>query len=99
LPIPQVGGGIERTTQISNVVKQSLNAWTFGGGGENTMQRFIEIKCLQEYLQYLQQKKEYDANKVNVAKSLKKKKTYYVLHELKKIDQQLKVNEGRSKWG
>jgi len=38
-------------------------------------------------------------NKVNVAKSLKKKKTYYVLHELKKIDQQLKVNEERSKWG
>jgi hypothetical protein len=37
------------------------------------MQRFIEMKCLQKYLQYLQQKKEYDVNKINVAKSLKKK--------------------------
>jgi hypothetical protein len=54
LPIPQVGGRIERTTQISDVVKQSLNAWTSKGGGKNTMQRFIEMKCLQEYLQYLQ---------------------------------------------
>jgi hypothetical protein len=57
------------------------------------------MKCLQEYLQYLQQKKEYDANKVNALESLKKKKTNYALHELKKIDQQLKVNEKRSKWG
>jgi hypothetical protein len=31
-------------------------------------------------------KKEYDANKVNVAKSLKNKKINYVLHELKKIE-------------
>jgi hypothetical protein len=30
--------------------------------------------------------KEYDANKVNVAKSLKKKKINFVLHELKKIE-------------
>jgi hypothetical protein len=36
--------------------------------------KVIEIKCLQKYLQYLQQKKEYDANKVNAIKSLKKKK-------------------------
>jgi hypothetical protein len=47
----------------------------------------------------LQQKKEYDANKVNASKILKKKKIDYVLHELKKIDQQLKLNEERSKWG
>jgi hypothetical protein len=46
LPIPQVGGGIERTIQISDVVKQSPNAWTSRGGGGNTMQRFIEMKCL-----------------------------------------------------
>jgi hypothetical protein len=46
LTIPQVGGRIERTIQISNVVKQSLNAWTSRGGGGNTMQRFIEMKCL-----------------------------------------------------
>jgi hypothetical protein len=56
-----------------------LNAWTFRGGRENTMQRFIEMKCLQENLQCLQHKKEYDANKVNAAKSLKNKKTTYVL--------------------
>jgi len=31
-------------------------------------------------------KKEYGANKVNAAKSLKKNKIDYVLHELKKID-------------
>jgi hypothetical protein len=49
LPITQVGGAIEKTTQISNVVKQSLNAWTSKGGGKNIMQRFIEMKCLQEY--------------------------------------------------
>jgi hypothetical protein len=47
----------------------------------------------------LQHKKEYDANKVNVIEFLKKKKTYYVLQELKFFDQQLKVNEERSKWG
>jgi hypothetical protein len=42
------------------------------------MQRFIEIKCFWKYLQYLQYKKEYDANKVNVVKSFKKKKIDYV---------------------
>jgi hypothetical protein len=63
-----VGGEIEKITQISDVIKQSLNAWTSRGAGKNTMQRFIEMKCLREYLQYLQQKKEYDANKANVAK-------------------------------
>jgi hypothetical protein len=46
----------------------------------------------------LQQKKEYDANKVNAIESLKKKKTNHVLQELKKFDQQPKVNE-KSKWG
>jgi hypothetical protein len=76
-----------------------LNAWTFRGGGKNTMQRFIEMKCLRKYLQYLQHKKEYDANKANAAKSIKKKKIKYVLHELQKFDQHIKVNEERSKWG
>jgi hypothetical protein len=36
--------------------------------------RFIEMKCLRKYLQYLQPKKEYDANKTNATKSFKKKK-------------------------
>ncbi len=79
LPIPQVGERIKRTIQILDVVKQSPNAWTYRGGGGNTMQRFIEMKCLRKYLQHLQHKKEYDVNKVNVAKSLKKKKTNYGL--------------------
>jgi hypothetical protein len=76
-----------------------MNAWTSRGGGVNTMQRFIEMKCLQEYLQYLYKKKEDDANKVDAIESLKKKKIDYVLQELKKIVQQLKVNEERSRWG
>ncbi len=63
------------------------------------MQRFVEMKCLQKYIQYLQHKKEYDANKTNAAKSFKKKKTKYVLHELQKFDQYIEVNEERSKWG
>jgi hypothetical protein len=32
LPIPDVGGGIERTIQISDVFKQSPYAWTSRGG-------------------------------------------------------------------
>jgi hypothetical protein len=31
------------------------------------MQRFIIMKCVQKYLQYLQRKKEYDEKKTNVA--------------------------------
>jgi hypothetical protein len=90
---------IEKRTHILDVIKQSLNSWTSRGGGKNTMQRFIEMKCLQEYLQYLQQIKEYDANKANATKSFNKKKIKCVLHELKKIDQHIKINEESSKWG
>ncbi len=57
------------------------------------------MKCLQKYLQYLQHKKEYDANKANATKSFKKEKTKYVTHELQKIDQHIKINEKKSKWG
>jgi hypothetical protein len=46
----QVGGRIERISHISDIVKQSFNAWTFGGGGENTMNGFNQMKCLREYL-------------------------------------------------
>jgi hypothetical protein len=42
----QVGGGIERTSHISDIVKQSLNAWTSRGGGDNTMNKFNQMKCL-----------------------------------------------------
>jgi hypothetical protein len=73
--------------------------WMFRGGGKNTMQRFIEMKCFQEYLQYLQQKKEYDVDKTNATKSLKMKKTNYLLQKLQKFDQHIKINEKRSKWG
>ncbi len=37
------------------------------------MKRFIEMKIFWEYLQYVK-KKEYDANKARVAKTLRKKK-------------------------
>ncbi len=57
------------------------------------------MKCIQEYLQYLQQKKEYDVDKTNATRSLKMKKTNYVLQKLQKIEQHIKVNEKKSKWG
>ncbi len=60
----QVGGRIERTSHISDIVKQTFNAWTFGGGGKNTMNKFNQMTCLWEYLQYLQLRKEYDEKKV-----------------------------------
>ncbi len=44
------------------------------------------MRCLQEYLQYLQLKKEYDEMKVGAAKTLKKKKEDYVQKELHKFD-------------
>ncbi len=69
----QVDGGIERTNHISDIVKQSLNAWTSRAGGKNIMNRFNRMKCLQEYMQYLQLKKEYDEKKIGVAKTLKKR--------------------------
>jgi hypothetical protein len=47
----------------------------------------------------LQQKKEYNADKTNVTKSLKMKKKNYVIQKLQKIDQHIKVNEKKSKWG
>jgi phosphoribosylformimino-5-aminoimidazole carboxamide ribonucleotide (ProFAR) isomerase len=46
----QVGGGVKRASHINDIVKQSLNAWTFGGNGENTMNKFNQMKCLREYL-------------------------------------------------
>jgi hypothetical protein len=36
---------------------------------------------------------------MNAIESLKKKNTNHVLQELKKFDQQPKVNEEKSKWG
>jgi hypothetical protein len=72
----QVGGGIEKTSHISDIGKQSINAWTSRGGGDNTMKKFNQMKCLWEYLQYLQLKKEYDDKKVGVVKTLKKKEDY-----------------------
>jgi hypothetical protein len=98
----QVDGGIERTSHISDIVKQSLNAWTSGAGGKNTMNRFSQMKCLQEhlqYLQYLQLKKEYDEKKVGVEKTLKKKKHDYVQQELHKFDKHVKAIKKRAKWG
>jgi len=64
----QVDGGIERTNHISDIVKQSFNAWTSGVGGKNIMNRFNQMKCLLEYVQYLQLKKEYDEKKVELQK-------------------------------
>jgi hypothetical protein len=93
-----ISGGIKRTRHISDIVKQSLNAWTSGRGGKNTMNKFNKMKCLREYLQYLQLKKEYDEKKVGVAKTLKKKKDY-VQQELHKFDKHVKATKEKAKWG
>jgi hypothetical protein len=53
-----------------------MNAQTSKRSEDNTMQRFIIMKCVQKYLKYLQRKKEYDAKKANVTLSLKKKNDY-----------------------
>jgi len=47
--------------------------------GKKTMERFWEIKCLKEYLQYLTLKKKYERKKASVSLTLKKKKTEYVI--------------------
>jgi phosphotransferase system IIB component len=46
------------------------------GGGDNITNKFNKMKCLQEYLQHLQLRKEYDEKKVGVAQTLKKKEDY-----------------------
>jgi hypothetical protein len=61
------------------------------------MQRFIEMKCFRKYLQYLQLKKEYDANKVNAIKSLKNKKLIMFYRNCKNLANTLKLmNIGQS---
>jgi hypothetical protein len=50
-----------------------LNAWIKACCGENTMKRFVKMKNLREYLQYVKKIK-YDADRARVAKTLKRKK-------------------------
>ncbi|KAH9556486.1 hypothetical protein CY35_07G030600 [Sphagnum magellanicum] len=96
---PPANGGIERTNKILEIVKQSLNAWTSGGGGENTMNHFTEMRCLRDYLQYLRLKKQYKELKEGALETLNKEKEDYVLQELHKYEQHIKATEERSKWG
>jgi len=76
-----------------------LNAWTSGGVGENTMNRFTEMRCLQDYLQYLRLKKQYEELKEGALETLNKEKEDHVLQELHKCEQHIKSTEERSKWG
>ncbi len=64
-----IGGGIERTDQIFEVVKQSLYAWKSEQGGDSTMLHFVEMKFLRKYLQYLRLK-EYDVKKLEAMETL-----------------------------
>ncbi len=57
------------------------------------------MKCLWEYLQYVQLKKEYDEKNLGDAKTLEKKKKDYIQHELHKFDKHVKTTKERAKWG
>jgi lipopolysaccharide biosynthesis protein len=57
-------------------MKSYLITLTSNGVEEKIMERFWEIKCLKNYLQYLMLKKEYEAKKMSASLTLKKKVEY-----------------------
>lgn len=63
------------------------------------MNHFTEMRCLQDYLQYLRLKKQYEELKEGALETLNKAKEDYVLQELHKCEQHIKATEERSKWG
>jgi hypothetical protein len=69
-------GQIEKTIEILEIVKKSLNARTLAWGGSYD---YREIKALKDYLQYLKLKNNHEANKAVATLTLHKKKIEYIV--------------------
>ncbi len=76
-----------------------MNAWTHGGVERTPCKGSLKLNVSKSIYNICNKKNEYDADKKNATKSFKMRKINYVQQKLQELDQHIKVNEERSKWG